>query len=100
MVKTLVSSKGQTTIPAKYRARWKSSEGVWEDMPDGSARVRPVPDILSLFGSASSAQLRDPDEKTKARTGWAAQPVKKRKYADGTLLPPRRQRRPAFPAER
>jgi bifunctional DNA-binding transcriptional regulator/antitoxin component of YhaV-PrlF toxin-antitoxin module len=79
MVKTLVSSKGQTTIPAKYRARWKSSEVVWEDMPDGSARVRPVPDILSLFGSASSAQLRDPDEKTKARTGWAAQPVKKRK---------------------
>ena len=79
MVKTLVSSKGQTTIPAKYRARWKSSEVVWEDMPDGSALVRPVPDILSLFRSASSAQLRDPEEKSKARTGWAAQTLKKKK---------------------
>ena len=79
MVKTLISSKGQTTIPAKYRARWKSTQVVWEDLPDGSALVRPVPDILSLFGSARSSQLRDPEEKTKARTGWAAQPVKKRK---------------------
>lgn len=78
-VRTLVSSKGQTTIPAKYRARWKSSEVVWEDMPDGSARVRPVPDILSLFGSASSTQLRDPEEKAKARTGWATRSAKRKK---------------------
>ena len=48
-------------------------------MPDGSALVRPVPDILSLFRSASSAQLRDPEEKSKARTGWAAQTLKKKK---------------------
>ena len=79
MVKPLVSSKGQTTIPAKYRARWKSSQVVWEDMPDGSARVRPVPDILTLFGYASSAQLRNPDEKTKTRTSWATRSAKRKK---------------------
>ena len=78
MVKTLISSKGQTTIPAKYRSRWKSTQVVWEDMPDGSALVRPVPDIMSLFGSAKSAPLRDPGEKTKARSGWAAQSEKKK----------------------
>ncbi len=71
MVKTHVSSKGQTTIPAKLRARWKSLEVVWEDMPDGSALVRPVPDIMSLLGSAHTAQARDPDEKNKARIAWA-----------------------------
>jgi hypothetical protein len=48
-------------------------------LPDGSALVRPVPDILSLFRSASSAQLRDPEEKSKVRTGWAAQTLKKKK---------------------
>ncbi len=73
MVKTQISSKGQTTIPAKYRARWKSVEVVWEDLPDGSALVRPVPDIMSLFGSAGSTPARDPLEKSKARSAWAGQ---------------------------
>jgi bifunctional DNA-binding transcriptional regulator/antitoxin component of YhaV-PrlF toxin-antitoxin module len=71
MVKTRISSKGQTTIPAKFRARWKSVEVVWEEMPDGSAQVRPVPDIMSLLGSAHTGQARDEDEKSKARLGWA-----------------------------
>jgi hypothetical protein len=71
MVKTRISSKGQTTIPAKFRARWKSAEVVWEDLPDGSAQVRPVPDIMSLLGSAHSGQARDPGEKGNARLGWA-----------------------------
>jgi bifunctional DNA-binding transcriptional regulator/antitoxin component of YhaV-PrlF toxin-antitoxin module len=79
MVKTQISSKGQTTIPAKYRARWKSAEVVWEDQPDGSALVRPVPDIMSLFGSAGTAQARDPEEKSKARSAWAAQSEKPKK---------------------
>ena len=39
-------------------------------MPDGSALVRPVPDIMSLFGSAHTGQARDPGEKGKARLGW------------------------------
>lgn len=71
MVKTHISSKGQTTIPAKIRARWKSNEVTWEELPDGSAQVRPVADIMALFGSAASKQPRDPDEKTKARSAWA-----------------------------
>ena len=71
MVKTLISSKGQTTIPAKFRARWKSTEVVWEETPDGGAHVRPVPNILSLFGSAHTAQARDPKEKEKGRAAWA-----------------------------
>jgi bifunctional DNA-binding transcriptional regulator/antitoxin component of YhaV-PrlF toxin-antitoxin module len=78
MVKTHISSKGQTTIPAKFRARWKSSEVVWEDMPDGSAQVRPVPDILALLGSAHTEQPRDPDEKAKARLGWAGAVAKEK----------------------
>ncbi len=79
MVKTLISSKGQTTIPAKYRTRWKSTQVIWEDMPDGSARVRPVTDIMSLFGSAKSARLHDPEEKSKARSGWATKREKTKK---------------------
>jgi hypothetical protein len=71
MVKTHISSKGQTTVPAKFRARWNSAEVVWEEMPDGSAQVRPVPDIMSLLGSARTGRARDPDEKSKARLGWA-----------------------------
>jgi bifunctional DNA-binding transcriptional regulator/antitoxin component of YhaV-PrlF toxin-antitoxin module len=73
MVKTHISSKGQTTIPAKFRLRWKSTEVVWEDAPDGGALVRPIPDIMSLFGSAHTAQPRDPNEKSKGRSAWAAQ---------------------------
>lgn len=71
MVKTHVSSKGQTTIPAKFRARWKAASVMWEELPDGGAVVHPVPDIMSLMGSARSSQRRDPDEKTKARGAWA-----------------------------
>ena len=73
MVKTHVSSKGQTTIPAKYRARWKSVEVIWEDLPDGSAQVRPLPDIMALYGSAHSDLPRDPLEKSIARDAWAKQ---------------------------
>ena len=80
MVKTRISSKGQTTIPAKFRARWKSLEVIWVDMPDGSARVMPVPDIMSLLGSAHTSQARDPDEMEKARLGWAEDEVKRKAH--------------------
>lgn len=46
-------------------------EVVWEELPDGSARVTPVPDIMSLLGSAQTGKARDPGEKGKARLGWA-----------------------------
>ena len=71
MVKTYGSSKGQTTIPAAFRARWKSVEVVWEELPDGSAQVRPVPDIKMLLGSARTRAARDPQEKDKGRQAWA-----------------------------
>ena len=70
MVKTFISSKGQTTIPAKYRARWKTNQVIWEELPDGAVRVRPVPDLMSLLGSAKSPLPRDPHEKDKARAAW------------------------------
>ena len=78
MVKTHISSKGQTTIPASIRARWKSTEVIWEDLPDGGAHVRPVPDIMSLLGSANTGLPRDPDEKTKGRNAWAARSEKRK----------------------
>ena len=71
MVKTRVSSKGQTTIPAKFRRRWKSSEVVWDETSDGGAIVRPVPDIMALFGSARTPKGRDEAEMQKGREGWA-----------------------------
>jgi hypothetical protein len=51
--------------------RWKSVEVVWEELPDGSAQVRPVPDIMTLLGSARTAQTRDPKEKDKGGQAWA-----------------------------
>ena len=70
MPHSTMTRKGQTTIPAKFRRLWKSSEVVWEETPDGGALVRPVPDIMELFGSAHTAAHRDPSEKNKARSAW------------------------------
>jgi bifunctional DNA-binding transcriptional regulator/antitoxin component of YhaV-PrlF toxin-antitoxin module len=76
MVKTHVSSKGQTTIPSKFRLRWNSSEVAWEELPDGSAVVRPIPDIMSLFGSAHTDLPYNPEEKEIGRAGRAKQSEK------------------------
>ncbi len=67
MVKTSITSKGQTTVPVELRRIWKTAEVVWETCEDGSARVRPVPDVMSLFGAANDGRPRDPEEKRKAR---------------------------------
>jgi bifunctional DNA-binding transcriptional regulator/antitoxin component of YhaV-PrlF toxin-antitoxin module len=67
MVKTHISSKGQTTIPSVLRKKWNVSQVWWEINPDGTARVSPTPDIMSLLGSASQSKPRDPAEKKKAR---------------------------------
>jgi len=77
MVKTSITSKGQTTIPVELRRLWKTSEVIWESCEDGSARVRPLPDVMSLFGSASSALPRDPAEKRKAREAIGQQANKR-----------------------
>jgi bifunctional DNA-binding transcriptional regulator/antitoxin component of YhaV-PrlF toxin-antitoxin module len=67
MVKTTISSKGQTTIPSVFRKKWKTSQVLWDLNPDGTARVSPTPNIMSLLGSAADGKPRDPDEKKKAR---------------------------------
>jgi bifunctional DNA-binding transcriptional regulator/antitoxin component of YhaV-PrlF toxin-antitoxin module len=67
MVRTLITSKGQTTVPIEIRRHWKGAEILWEACPDGTARVRPAPDVMTLFGAARSATPRDPREKTRAR---------------------------------
>jgi hypothetical protein len=67
MVKTKISSKGQTTIPRKFLKLWKTSQVLWDLNPDGTARVAPTPDIMSLLGSAANSTSRDPNEKRKIR---------------------------------
>jgi bifunctional DNA-binding transcriptional regulator/antitoxin component of YhaV-PrlF toxin-antitoxin module len=71
MVKTLVSSKGQTTIPADLRLKWGARAVLWTPQPDGSAIVRPAPDLLSLFWAASGKLPFEPKEKSKARTAMS-----------------------------
>lgn len=67
MVKTQVSSKGQTTIPSHFRKKWKTSQVFWEAGPGGIAIVRPAPEVMSLFGIAGHSRPRDPQEMEKAR---------------------------------
>lgn len=67
MVRTFITSKGQTTVPVEFRRAWKSTELLWEANDDGSVRVRPAPDLMKLFGAARSTLPRDPDEKSRAR---------------------------------
>jgi bifunctional DNA-binding transcriptional regulator/antitoxin component of YhaV-PrlF toxin-antitoxin module len=67
MVRTLITSKGQTTVPIEIRRQWKGAEILWEACPDGTARVRPAPDVMALFGAARSTTPRDAREKVRAR---------------------------------
>jgi bifunctional DNA-binding transcriptional regulator/antitoxin component of YhaV-PrlF toxin-antitoxin module len=71
MVRTQVTSKGQTTIPSTFRKRWNTSQVFWESNPDGSALVRPVPDVRTLFGIAGDGKSKDCREKEKAEQGIA-----------------------------
>ena len=71
MVKTRISSKGQTTIPSQFRKKWKTSQVFWEVGPKGTAVVRPVPDAMSLLGIAGNNPPRDPQEMEKAHQAIA-----------------------------
>jgi len=71
MVRTKITSKGQTTIPSIIRKKWKTHQVFWEGKPDGSAVVRPVPDAAALFGIAGDGRRKDPQEKEKAEKGIA-----------------------------
>jgi len=67
MVKTRISSKGQTTIPRRFLKLWKTSQVLWDLNPDGTARVSPTPDIMALMGSVAEGGLHGYDEKNKTR---------------------------------
>jgi bifunctional DNA-binding transcriptional regulator/antitoxin component of YhaV-PrlF toxin-antitoxin module len=71
MVRTHITSKGQTTIPSQFRKKWKTSQVFWENGPDGSAVVRPVPDAMSFLGIANNGRPRDPRETEKAQKAIA-----------------------------
>lgn len=71
MVKTRISSKGQTTIPSEFRKKWKTSQVFWEAGPKGIVFVRPVPDAMSLLGIAGNNRPRNPHEMEKAHKGIA-----------------------------
>ena len=72
MVRTQITSKGQTTIPSQFRKKWKTSQVFWESGPGGSAVVRPVPGAMSLLGIANNGRRRDPRELEKAFDAIAA----------------------------
>ena len=70
-ITSMVTSKGQLTLPSALRKAWKiGSEGRrvrFELSEDGSVRLHPVPDALSLQGvSADSSRPYDPQESEKA----------------------------------
>jgi len=46
---------------------------LWDLNPDGSARVSPAPDIMSLLGSAADGRPPAEDEKRKIRTALGRQ---------------------------
>ena len=77
MVRTLITSKGQTTVPIEFRKRWKTVDVIWEACPDGSARVHPSPDVLQLFGAAAGPRPKDPKEIDKARAALARAAAKR-----------------------
>jgi hypothetical protein len=68
MVKTSISSKGQTTIPRRFLKVWKTSQVLWDWNSDGTARVSPTPDIMSLLGSAADGKACGHDEKPKTKS--------------------------------
>ena len=55
LIKTRISSKGQTTVPRRFLKLWKTSQVLWDLNPDGTARVSPTPDIMALMGSIAQA---------------------------------------------
>ena len=67
----VVTSKGQVTLPSALRKAWKIGTEVrrvrFELSEDGSVRIRPVPDALSLQGVlADSSRAYDSQESEKA----------------------------------
>jgi hypothetical protein len=47
---------------------WKTSQVLWDLNPDGTARVSPTPDIMSLLGSAGDGRPPGAGEKKRTRS--------------------------------
>lgn len=59
MPQSTITDKGQTTVPVEIREALKIPPGSrieWSLQDDGSARVRPQPSALELFGSLKPAK--------------------------------------------
>ena len=74
-ITSVVTSKGQVTLPAPIRKAFKigtqNRRVRFELCKDGSAKIYPVADALSLKGAfADPSRPYDPDEREKA---WAAE---------------------------
>ncbi len=67
MARTRITGNGRDTVPAETRRHGKRAEIIWESCPDGTARMRPAPSVIALFGAARSATPRDKSEKAHAR---------------------------------
>jgi bifunctional DNA-binding transcriptional regulator/antitoxin component of YhaV-PrlF toxin-antitoxin module len=73
-ITSVVTSKGQVTLPAPIRKAFKIGKKNrrvrFELCKDGSAKIYPVADVLSLEGAlADPSRPYDPKEREKA---WAA----------------------------
>jgi antitoxin PrlF len=57
MVESTITDKGQTTVPKEIRDALGVKSGQrlqWEVVENGTARVRPEPSALALYGSLKS----------------------------------------------
>jgi bifunctional DNA-binding transcriptional regulator/antitoxin component of YhaV-PrlF toxin-antitoxin module len=85
-ITSVVTSKGQVTLPAPIRKAFKigteSRRVRFELCKDGSAKIYPVADALSLKGAfADPSRPYDPDEREKAWTAGTRRLVKTKRHA-------------------
>ncbi len=81
-ITSVVTSKGQMTLPAPIRKAFKigtqNRRVCFELCPDGSAKIYPLADALSLRGAlADPARPYDPMESEKALAAWGKEAARK-----------------------
>jgi antitoxin PrlF len=81
MLTSTLTDKGQTTVPRKIREALELGPRqrlVWENRPDGSAVIRPLPSVMELAGCLkSNVPFPGIREETGAATAvWASESVK------------------------
>ena len=81
-ITSVVTSKGQVTLPAPIRKAFKigtqNRRVRFELCKDGSARIFAVPDALSLRGAlADPSRPYDPEESEKALAVWGKEAARK-----------------------